>query len=207
MIRIPEGVPIEQVVGTISRRLPWIVRATSRQARMAAEHVVKEVIDGENFPFLGRNRRLVLQDASKGDVCLVGDRLIAPLSPTGPSGEHIIRWYSGEGLVWLRERVPQWCSRVGSPRPALEVRDLGRRWGTCATGMPPQIALHWALFQLAPHLIDVVVVHELAHLVEPRHGQTFDHLVGRVIPGYSDRLAELAETGRRIWMGAIAPGC
>lgn len=63
------------------------------------------------------------------------------------------------------------------------------------------VALHWALFQLSPGLIDVVIVHELAHLIEPRHGPKFSRLVEQVIPDHRDRLAELAKEGRRVWMG------
>jgi len=79
------------------------------------------------------------------------------------------------------------------------VRDLGRRWGTCTTGAEPLVALHWALFQLSPRLIDVVIVPELAHLIEPRHGPKFSRQVEQVIPDHRDRLAELAKEGRRVW--------
>ena len=91
---------------------------------------------------------------------------------------------------------------MGAPCASTDVRDLGLKWGVCTDGAPAEIAFHWALFQLPAHLIDLVVIHEVAHLVEPRHGRGFDRLVARVLPRHRERAAELAELGRHIWLGA-----
>lgn len=197
-IRVPDGMSDDRVARSIAKRLPWIARAMAHREEFIAEHSVKKLIDGENFPFLGRNRQLILT-AADGGVQLDADRLIAP---TDVTADDIVRWYTDAGLDWLSERVPQWCARVGALEPTLAVRDLGQRWGACTLGSKPKIALHWALFQLSPRLIDAVIVHELAHLVEPRHGNKFNRLVEQVIPGHRDHLQELAEKGRRVWMGA-----
>lgn len=197
-IRIPDGMSDERAARTIAKRLPWIARATAHRQEASEEHAVKKLIDGENFPFLGRNRQLILT-AADGDVRLDADRLIAPSDVTG---DDIVRWYTNAGLDWLNERVPQWCARVGAREPTLAVRKLRRRWGACTMGAEPTIALHWALFQLSPQLVDTVIVHEVAHLVVPRHGDRFDRLVEQVIPGHRDLLKELAEDGRRVWVGA-----
>lgn len=197
-IRIPDGMSEEHVARSIAKRLPWIARTTAHREEFSAEYAVKKLIDGENFPFLGRNRQLILT-AADGGVRLDADRLIAP---THVTGDDVVRWYTDAGLDWLNERVPQWCARVGALEPAFAVRDLGRRWGACALGTEPKIALHWALFQLSPQLIDTVIVHEIAHLVEPSHGDKFNRLVEQVIPGHRDHLKELAVEGRRVWMGA-----
>jgi predicted metal-dependent hydrolase len=197
-IRVPQGTPVEGLTRTIARRRSWIARATSRRAEIAAAHASKELIDGENFPFLGRNRQLILAVCDK--VQLDGDRLITPAHLTT---KDIISWYATMGLDWLNERAPQYCSRVGVALPVLDVRDLGQRWGTCIPGVRPGVVLHWALFQLSPQLIDLVIVHELAHLLHPKHSAEFDRLVEQIIPGYRDRLADLTEQGRRIWMGDV----
>jgi predicted metal-dependent hydrolase len=197
-IHVPHGTPVQCVTRTVTRRMSWIVRATSRRAEVAAAYAVKELIDGENFPFLGRNRQLILDSSDK--VRLDGDRL---MSPGHLTAQDIISWYATTGLDWLTERAPQYCSRVGVASPVLSVRDLGQRWGTCIPDARPHVALHWALFQLSPQLIDLVIVHELAHLIHPKHGIDFDCLVERVIPGYRDRLTGLTEQGRRVWMGNV----
>lgn len=198
-VRVPAGVSERHITRAIGEHLPWIARTTARQAELSADHSVKQLIDGENFPFLGRNRQLILTTTDRS-VRLDADRLIAPSNVTG---DDLVRWYTDVGRDWLSERVPQWCARVGVQEPVLVVGDLGQRWGTCTIGAEPKVALHWALFQLAPRLIDIAIVHEIAHLVEPKHDHRFNRLVEQVTPGYRDHLTELAEEGRHIWMGVV----
>jgi predicted metal-dependent hydrolase len=58
--------------------------------------------------------------------------------------------------------------------------------------------------QLRPSLIDYVLAHELAHLREPHHGPAFWLVLGRALPDYEARKAELARVGGKIWLGAGA---
>jgi predicted metal-dependent hydrolase len=200
-IQLPVDVQASDVSHAIRKRMPWIVRTTAYQVGIAADHPVKEIVDGENFAFLGRNRRLLVVKPGER-IRLLGDRLVAPSGPPAATGRKIALWYAAEGREWLAERVPQWSRRMGAPAPSIDVCDLGLRWGICTDGEHAEVGFHWALFQLPPHLIDLVVVHEVAHLVQPRHGRGFDRLVARVVPGYRERAAELAELGRHAWLGA-----
>ena len=49
----------------------------------------------------------------------------------------------------------------------LDVRDLGYRWGSL--GKNDRLNIHWAAMQLPVSLVDYVIVHELAHIGQPRH--------------------------------------
>jgi predicted metal-dependent hydrolase len=201
-IHVPADVQPSDVSHVIRKRMTWIVRTTAHQIGIAADHPDKDLVDGENFAFLGRNRRLLVGEP--GDrVRLLGGRLAAPAGPPAAIAGHIVLWYAAEGREWLAERVPQWSRRIGAPIVSADVRDLGLRWGVCTGGERPELAFHWVLFQLPPHLIDFVVAHEVLHLVEPRHGRGFDRLVARILPDHRERAAELAEIGRHVWLGAI----
>jgi len=84
---------------------------------------------------------------------------------------------------------------------SVRVRDLGRRWGSAeARGA---VALHWALFQLSPTLVDYILVHELVHLAEPHHGKSFWRRVDRALPDYQERRERLADFGRHVWLGDV----
>ena len=84
------------------------------------------------------------------------------------------RWYIDVGGQWLRRRIRPWAARLGEDAVAVDVRDLGFRWGSARpTDGPQRINVHWATLQLPPSLIDYVLVHELAHLRETNHTPEF----------------------------------
>lgn len=68
----------------------------------------------------------------------------------------------------------------GAPRPAAVrwVTNQQQRWGSCtpATGV---IRLSHRLRAMPAWVVDYVLVHELAHLLEPAHGPAFRGLVER----------------------------
>jgi predicted metal-dependent hydrolase len=69
------------------------------------------------------------------------------------------------------------------------VGDLGYRWGSC--GKNDVIYFNWRLLQLPIRLIDYVVVHELAHLLEHNHTREFWRILDRVLPDWRQRQREL----------------
>ncbi len=104
--------------------------------------------------------------------------------------EHYRRWYRARGLPWLKQRIGGLSRRVGARPSEVKVRDLAYRWGSC--NGQGRVCFHWKLFQLPVRLVDYVVVHELAHLVEPHHGPAFWACVERALPDWRDRRQELA---------------
>lgn len=201
-ITVPRDTDAAEVVAAARARLSWMVRTANRQEEIAADHPVKEIVDGENFPYLGRPRRLVLIKDADEDVQLVGDRLLAVGGKPGRVAASIVTWYSQAGATWLHDRAPHWARRLGVRPTGARVEDLGQRWGQRTNN--GGIVVHWAVFQLPAHLVDLVVVHELAHLAQPQHGLAFHRLVGRVLPDHAERSEELAVAGRCVWLGEIS---
>ncbi|MDQ2883195.1 MAG: M48 family metallopeptidase [Actinomycetota bacterium] len=201
-IAVPRDTDAVEVVAAVKARLPWMVRTANRQAEIAADHPAKEIVDGENFPYLGRPRRLVLVNDADEDIQLTGDRLLAVSGEQGRVAASIVTWYGRAGATWLHDRAPHWAQRL-SVRPSwVRVDALGQRWGQRTEN--GGVVLHWAVFQLPVHLVDLVVVHELAHLAQPKHGLAFHRLVARVLPDHAERSEELAVAGRSVWLGEIS---
>jgi len=57
------------------------------------------------------------------------------------------------------------------------------------------VRLNWQLVKMELHLIDYVVVHELAHLVEMNLSPAFWRVVEGVCPDYKQRRTELRGYG------------
>ncbi len=68
------------------------------------------------------------------------------------------------------------------PLKKIKVRKYKARWGCCSpTG---DITFNWQLIFAPLQIIDYVVVHELAHLIEFNHSQYFWALVEQFMPDY-----------------------
>ena len=156
---------------------------------------------GEGFAYLGRSHRLLLREDSTPEVKLERGRLVMrrDVAASERAESAIVDWYQTQALRWLPRRVEPWAERMGVRPSAIDVRELGYRWGSL--GKNDRVNFHWATIQLAPRLIDYVIVHELAHVLEPCHTGDFWSRVERAMPEYRAVKAILAETGSKLWLG------
>lgn len=88
----------------------------------------------------------------------------------------------------LTDRARHLSASLGLPE-AKQIRWVSNqrdRWGSC-TPAHGTIRLSDRMAAFPPWVVDYVIVHELAHLLEPHHGERFWKIVGRY---------ELAERAR-----------
>jgi hypothetical protein len=106
-------------------------------------------------------------------------------------------WYRRHAESRLTERVAWWSSKLEVALPRTLVREQEKRWGSCAPGV---VRFNWRIVQAPMRLLDYVVVHELVHVLHDHHGRAFWAALGRVLPDYETRRAELQREGPRyIW--------
>lgn len=71
---------------------------------------------------------------------------------------------------------------MGAPHEKIEIRNQQTEWGSCSTS--GALGLNWRLMMAPPETVDYVVMHELAHLREPKHTEMFWKIVGAHLPAY-----------------------
>jgi len=113
----------------------------------------------------------------------------APLEP-GPEANRLRRE--------LRRAIPPlletWAPRVGVPVPDFVIRRMTTRWGTCNV-RARRITLNLELARREPELLEYVVVHELAHLLESGHNARFYAVMDRALPDWRLKRRALNEGG------------
>lgn len=179
----------------------WIFRKLAEKDLLLSRRPSKEFVNGEGFAYLGRSHRLLLVGSRHDAVKLERGRLVmrADLATDGLGARSMIEWYRTRALRWLPARAEPWARRMGIANAALDVRDLGYRWGSLGKG--DRVYFHWATIQLPPTLVDYVIVHELAHIHEPNHNHDFWIRVERALPKFQAAKADLARLGSHLWLG------
>ena len=189
----PAGVAVRQLEGFVREKRFWLYTKLAEKEALQRPSGSKEFATGEGLPYLGRSYRVLLVDEQDEPLKLKAGRFCLLRSATVDGWVVFTSWYSRNAAIWLRRRVGDWAPRMSAKPTAVEVRDLGFRWGSCGKG--GKVHFHWATILLPPTIIDYVIVHELAHLHEPKHTRGFWQQVERAMPDYEERRRWLAERG------------
>lgn len=195
---VPPGTGEAELVKIVKSRRRWLYGKLAERRELGEGRPPRVFATGEGFPYLGRSHRLLLVDEAPAPVRLVRGRLELRRDALPDASAHLVRWYTRRGQDWLPRRIEPWAQRMRAMITDLRVLPLGYRWGSCT--MQGRVNVHWATMQLPPALADYVLVHELAHLTRPDHGDAFWSLVQRAMPDWPSRRERLRRLGPGLWL-------
>lgn len=151
------------------QQIAWIAR------RLAALPPRIPFADGADVPLLGVPCRIRHRPDSRGTVW----RQDGEIHVAG-AAEHVNRrvrdWIKAEARDTISQRARAAAARLGKPVARVTIRDTDSRWGSCSAA--GALSFSWRLLLAPETVLDYVVAHEAAHLVEMNHGRRFWALVG-----------------------------
>lgn len=152
------------------------------------------ICDGAILPVLGEDC-VVRIEPGANRVRWIGHTLILQARPDADLRQLARRALRNRALEVFQDRAAHYAARLHRPLPRVALSNAQTRWGSCSekTG----IRLSWRLIHAPPRLLDYVVAHEMAHLVEMNHSPRFWAVVERLCPDYRaarDELRRLAAT-------------
>lgn len=95
-----------------------------------------------------------------------------------------IAWLRSTAHNWFAQRSAHFSRVLGVREPTIHLSNAKTRWGTCHPD--GRVYLNWRLIQAPSRMVDYVVVHELAHLLEANHSPRFWAHVAAVLPDYKE---------------------
>ena len=199
--------PLRTSLGEVDRFVHshgrWLLERL--QARAAAPPApVLDVVEGATVPLLGRPLTLRLREGRATRWRALGDDTEELLLPIAVDPlRALLRALQARALSWYGGRVEEYCHRLALPVPAVRLSNARLRWGSCSSRSG--IRLHWRLIHLPPALIDYVVAHEVAHLVEMNHSPRFWAVVERLYPDWRGARAALRKAAAALPVIAAAP--
>jgi predicted metal-dependent hydrolase len=116
--------------------------------------------------------------------------IVRPDSDAGKRADVLHEWHKGQLHLVLPDLIRAWEPRLGVQVRAYYLQRMKTRWGSCnhARG---HIRLNTELVKKPRHLLEYVLVHEMAHLIAPTHGERFVALLDEHFPQWQEARAEL----------------
>lgn len=176
MVRAPEAMSDGDVGQIVVAKRQWILeKLRSPQKYEELRHAPgKEVVNGESALFLGREYRIEIADTQSGKVEF-SQLFRVPPSQSGKRREVLREWYMEQAKEKILPRVRRYSRELGVDVKGARIVDNVYQWGSCT--VDENVNFNWRLIKAPMFVIDYVVVHELAHLIEANHTAAFWNIV------------------------------
>lgn len=170
----------------------WVQERLGRSDHLRDHFFGREYFDGQQLTVGQRKYTLRLRrEARKTGRARLIEKEIQLLLPEDGQGHAelknirslISRVVASDFLPQVTRRVHELNERhFGRQVKDVRLKYTHSRWGSCSAR--GNINLSTRLLFAPPEVIDYVIVHELAHLIEPNHSPRFWKQVARVMPEY-----------------------
>jgi predicted metal-dependent hydrolase len=171
---LPRRFSADAAIGFVARHRGWIA------ARVAAMPPPLRLADGATVPVFGvphRIRRVVEPEAPTvtlidGEIRVRGDPVHLP--------RRVIDHLKALARRDFAARARTLAARLGKNVTRVGVRDPKSRWGSCSS--KGVLSFSWRLVFAPEPIVQYVVAHEVAHLIEMNHGPRFWRIVASLVP-------------------------
>jgi len=192
IVRAPQRMPRETIDRFVAQKSGWIEKKKREARQKRATVAPKRFENGEEYPYLGRSYPLKIIENGKVPLSF-GDGFALSVNRRTDARMLFVEWYKARAKEVIQERLLYYTDLSGIEYTLFRITSAQKRWGSCNS--KGNLHFAWRLVMAPLPVVDYVVVHELAHVVEKNHSARFWHRVERILPDYRDRRAWLRNNG------------
>jgi predicted metal-dependent hydrolase len=174
-------------------RLDWI-RRQRRQLAEQAREAPRQFVERESHYVWGRRYLLSIEEVDdKPRVHLANRRLtlcVRPGSDANKRAELLHDWHKAQLHAVVPGLIAQWERRLGVRVSGYFLQRMKTKWGSC-NPTRGHIRINTELVKKPRDLLAYVVLHEMAHLLEPHHNERFVATLDRHWPQWREARLEL----------------
>lgn len=188
----PQNVPNAWIKEYLKEKSGWIEDRLTYFRKTMGYEAIKIIKSGISTKILGREVIVLLQEGPNKDVYRNEDRIIV-CTPDKSNYQAIKnqfeRWWKIQAKLYYEEVLQQLYPVLGKyniKKPLLTVRKMKTLWGSCSVGKD-KITINQYLYKALPPCIEYVILHELIHLLYPKHNRQFYDFLSIHMPDWKER--------------------
>lgn len=195
VVQAPNHASDEAIARIVEAKRLWIYEKTRHgQKYTDRPHPPgKELVSGESALYLGRSYRIEIVD-DETECIRFDQRFLVPVSCAHQKMSAMRKWYIARARERILPRVAKQARELGVSFRRARIVDSRYRWGSCS--VRDNINLNWRLIKAPIFVVDYVIAHELAHLLEPNHTPRFWNIVKTQVPAMERARGWLREHGQ-----------
>jgi predicted metal-dependent hydrolase len=176
-------------------RLGWI-RDQQQKLESQARETPRMFVERETHCLWGRQHLLTVVHRNGKPMVSVDHRRITltvrPASSAGKRAALIHEWHKSLLHAVVPSLIKKWEPKLKVTVARYFLQRMKTKWGGCSY-RARHIRLNTELVKKPKDLLEYVIVHEMAHLMEPTHSKRFIGILDQHYPGWREARAELNE--------------
>jgi predicted metal-dependent hydrolase len=195
VVHAPAGMADEKIRQVVESKRQWVYEKIGhpQKYQMIPHAPGKELVSGESALYLGRQYRIEVVNTALPGVEFA-QRFLISATQKEKREEALREWYLRKAKEKIIPRVKRHAGEIGVDAAEIKIVDSLYRWGSCT--VKDNVNFNWRLIKAPMFVVDYVIVHELAHLMEANHTPRFWNIVRTQAPTMDKAKAWLKEHGQ-----------
>ena len=191
---IPEGESHDPEDLLFSKK-KWVSKKRKEYLRFERKIPDRSFEEGEEISILGDEKEIWIekQRSNQIDDNIVLAKHLVERTSLKDQLEKALR---DKARDVIKAKIEQYSSELKNDHEKVFIRDQQTRWGSCSS--KGNLNFNWRLILGPEHVLEYVVVHELAHLKEKSHNEDFWSIVREVYPDYKKSNRWLSENSSKL---------
>ena len=203
IMRLPLSLSIDEKVMHRKRLIEWMHKLAKKKEGIFNKYQHLDYQD-EDTLIVGQKQYLIkIKEAQRktsggrlkdSTITLTMSDVLNVKGRSKATASLLSRLVAADQLPYIKDRVQALNQQFFQKKiKSVKLKYTHSRWGSCShTG---NINLSTRLLFAPQDVIDYVIIHELAHLIEQNHSHRFWALVEKAMPTYKEKEAWLSEFG------------
>ncbi|MEH6639373.1 MAG: SprT family zinc-dependent metalloprotease [Porticoccaceae bacterium] len=192
-VSAPRSMKTAEIQDFVLSNLTW-VKKQQEKCRAQVYAALDEYVDGESHYVQGQRFLLEVIERNAHPKVTVDEETIRLQVRPGEDKDSrrstLDAWYRQQLEEQLGPLMSQWENAMDVSVAKFSIRKMKSRWGSC-TPSSRSIRINLELAKKSPQCLEYIVVHELAHLLEPSHNRNFYAIMDKFLPNWRLCDAEL----------------
>jgi predicted metal-dependent hydrolase len=194
VILVPERTPKDEIHRFFNSKVPWIHKKLNEYRESGKDmNTPKRFEPGEKFMYLGDEYPLEITQGRASRLTLSHGAFILCMDHNTDQRQVFIEWYKRRAREIFAERVAFYARDMGLAFNGIRVTSARTRYGSCSADN--RLSFAYRLVMAPYHIIDYIIVHELAHVKIKNHSRKFWNYVEARLPAYKESKAWLRAKG------------
>jgi len=193
-VRAPLKMPTHEIDKFIASKEKWIAGKLKNSQEQARSRENFRLDYGDTVLYLGAEYSIIPKNGNR--VGFDNGFFMPPNLSQEQIKSACVQIYRLLAKREITNRVIEFSKQMSVTPTAVKISNAKSRWGSCSS--KGSLNFSWRLIMADSDVVNYLVVHELAHIIELNHSKNFWAIVEKILPDYPAREKTLRELNRRL---------